>query len=40
MAVDRHDWGALGICWAAGAAWRIAAVGAEGGLHYSAGEQW
>jgi hypothetical protein len=35
-----HDWGALGMYWAAGAAWRMAADGAEVGLHYSAEEWW
>jgi hypothetical protein len=35
MAVGRHDRGAVRICWAAGAAWRMAAAGAVGGLHHS-----
>jgi hypothetical protein len=40
MADDKHDWGAIGLCWAAEASWRMAAVGNEGGLHYLAETQW
>jgi hypothetical protein len=32
---DKRRWGNIGLCWAAGTAWRMAAVGAEGGNHYS-----
>jgi hypothetical protein len=35
MAVDRHDWGATVTYCSAGAAWRMAAVGAVGGLYSS-----